>query len=276
MVRAFTVKSGCIRALANGEYRLGVASGSGGSSTSAAHGVHRDDGTSSIDREIAEVERRAQEVDLLRRRVLNVIPHALRTPITTFRGLTESMEQASEEEIRSTIAPALRRLAAQAEHLLDDMLLAAGITTALPTGEPTPTSVTDTVRAVWAGVAPGRPAVSIEGEDVEVRAPQGSLFKIFVHLLDNAAKYGGDEPVVRLRVEGERAVITIDSPGEPVPDVEMLGEPFFRGERAVMGSAGLGVGLAVSRALAEHAGGTLTIAPREGGGLVTSIELDVA
>lgn len=265
MVRGFAIKSGCIRHGAGREYRLGVASGSGGSSTSAANGARRDD-----------VERMAQEVDLLRRRVLNVIPHALRTPITTFRGLTESIDRASEDEIRSTIAPALRRLAAQAEQLLDDMLLAAGITTALPTADPTPTSVVDTVRAVWAGVAPGRPALSVEGDDVMVSAPKGSLFKIFVHLLDNAAKYGGDEPVVRVRVEGGRAVITVDSPGEPVQEVEMLGEPFFRGERAVMGSAGLGVGLPVSRALAEHAGGSLTIAPREGGGLVTSIELDVA
>ena len=205
-----------------------------------------------------------------------MIPHALRTPITTFRGLAESLDAASEEEIRTAIAPALRRLAAQAEHLLDDMLLAAGITTALPTGPPVPTSIVDTLRAVWSGVAPGRAPLRIQGEDALVLTPQGSLFKIFVHLLDNAAKYGADEPLVAIRVDGRRAVITVDSPGDPVPDVDMLGEPFFRGERAVMGSAGLGVGLAVSRALAEHAGGELAISPRDGGGLVTSIELDVA
>src|SRR5687768_12077113 len=38
-----------------------------------------------------DLDRRLAEVELLRRRVLNVIPHALRTPITTLRGLAEAM-----------------------------------------------------------------------------------------------------------------------------------------------------------------------------------------
>jgi len=226
--------------------------------------------------EIAEIERRFREIDLLRRRVLNVIPHALRTPITTFRGLAESLPAASEDEIRTTIAPALQRLAAQAERLLDDMLLAAGITTTLPTGPPVVTPVAATARAVWAEVAPARGPLAIEGDDADALAPEGSLFKMFVHLLDNAAKYGGGEPIVRVRRASGRVVVAVDSPGDDVPDIEMLAEPFFRGERAVMHSAGLGVGLTVVRALAEHASGTLDIAARDGGGLVTTIALDAA
>lgn len=249
--------------------------GGGTPSTVGNGSTVRDVPQDAVAREIEEIERRFQEIDLLRRRVLNVIPHALRTPITTFRGLVESLPQATEQEIRTTIAPALQRLAAQAERLLDDMLLASGITTTLPTGAPVPTPVAATARAVWGEIAPDRGALTVTGdESVSAVAPEGSLFKIFVHLLDNAAKYGRGDPVVDVRRSGDRAVITVESPGDQVPDVEMLVEPFFRGERAVMGSAGLGVGLAVSRALAEHAGGELSIAPLEGGGLITSFELD--
>lgn len=222
-----------------------------------------------------ELERRLHEVDLLRRRVLNVIPHALRTPITTFRGLVESMPSASEQEIRSTIAPALARLAAQAERLLDDMLLAAGLSTTLPTGVPVPTPVAPTARAAWAEVAAGREPLRIDGDEtVTALAHGGSLSKVFIHLLDNAAKYGSADPSVRIERSAARVRVVVDSPGEAVPEIEMLGEPFFRGERAVMGSAGLGVGLAVARALVEHAGGSLEIAPGADGGLVTAFELE--
>lgn len=222
-----------------------------------------------------ELERRLQEVDLLRRRVLNVIPHALRTPITTFRGLVELMPSASEPEIRSTITPALQRLAAQAERLLDDMLLAAGLSTTLPTGARVATPVAPTAGAAWAEVASGREPLRIEGDEaVTALAHGGSLFKVFTHLLDNAAKYGTGDPFVRIERSTARVLVAVESPGEAVPEIEMLGEPFFRGERAVMGSAGLGVCLAVAKALVEHAGGSLEIAAGADGGLITAFELE--
>ncbi|HEX7167991.1 MAG TPA: HAMP domain-containing sensor histidine kinase [Acidimicrobiales bacterium] len=238
-----------------------------------------------------EIERRLNEVDALRRRVLNVIPHALRTPITTFRGLAEALEHANEEEIRTQIGPALRRLAAQAENLLDDMLLAAGLTTTLPTGEPQPTAVVPAVHEAWERTADPRPLdvqvqveVEVErderderdGTEATVLAPPTSLAKILLHLLDNAAKYGEGPPAVRVRGDGRRVVITVDSPGAAIGDVDILAEPFFRGEGAVMQSAGLGVGLTVARALAEHAGGSLRVEARDGGGLVATVELAAA
>jgi K+-sensing histidine kinase KdpD len=220
-----------------------------------------------------EVDRRLQELDALRRRVLNVIPHALRTPITTFRGLAEALPAASEAEIREQIAPALRRLAAQAEHLLDDMLIAAGYTTALPTGALESTPVGDTARAVWADIATDEP-LRIDGAGgAEVLAPAGSLFKMLVHLLDNAAKYGESPARIEVTQAGERVIIDVITGGPAVTDLAMLREPFYRGESAVMSTAGLGVGLTVAAALAEQAGGSLSVAAGGAGGLVVTIEL---
>ena len=227
----------------------------------------------------AELERRLAEVDALRKRVLNVIPHALRTPITTFRGLTEALPHANEREVREEIAPALRRLAAQAERLLDDMLLAAGVTTTLPTGEAVGTDVATTAREVWADVG-GKGTLTIaDGSDGHVAyAPHDSVHRILVHLLDNAARYGDDPTTLRIERSGSGSggsiEIVVDSPGNTLADdLANIGEPFFRGERAVMLAAGLGVGISVSRALAEHAGGRLDIAARDGGGLTVRVEL---
>jgi signal transduction histidine kinase len=224
-----------------------------------------------------ELDRRLAEVDALRRRVLNVIPHALRTPITTFRGLTEALVQATDEEIREEIGPALRRLAAQAEHLLDDMLIAAGYTTALPTGAPEPTAVGTTLRQVWSDVGRDR-ALEVSGDEgVAVMAPGGSLFKMLVHVLDNAAKYGdGPARVSVERGDGGVVVIEVQSGGVEPADLSMLTEPFYRGESAVLRSSGLGVGLTVAAALAVQAGGSLAVSGAPGGGVLTRLELPAA
>lgn len=226
----------------------------------------------------AEIERRLADVDALRRRVLNVIPHALRTPITTFRGLAEALPSATPDEVEQEIGPALRRLAAQAEHLLDDMLIAAGYTTALPTTPITDTPVAATVREVWGVFAPlagvGVEHLVLEAPDDLVAAlPTGSLAKVLVHILDNAAKYGEQPTTVRASaVAGGGARIEVDSPGPAVPDLAMACEPFYRGERAVMRAAGLGVGLTVARALVEQVGGSLEVVAHEDGtGVVTIV-----
>lgn len=224
-----------------------------------------------------ELERRLAEVDNLRRRVLNVIPHALRTPITTFRGLAEAIQHATPEQIHDEIAPALRRLAAQAEHLLDDMLIAAGLTTALPTGSPRSEPVIATARQVWAGLSSA--PLEVEGQETEVVAVPGALSKMLVHLLDNAAKYGDGAVTLRVQPTGAgRTVIEIESGGKPLGGddrAELLFEPFYRGEVAVTrGAAGLGVGLPVARALAEQAGGSLTVrAGSNDDGFVAVLEL---
>jgi K+-sensing histidine kinase KdpD len=217
------------------------------------------------------------DVELLRRRVLNVIPHALRTPVTTFRGLAEAMTEASEAEIRDTIGPALRRLAAQVEHLLDDLLIASGYTTALPTGPSQPTPVVETLRAVWSEVGGDRDFEVVGPEDVAALAPSGALAKMLVHVLDNAAKYGVGAPHAEVTTADGRVKIAVRSAGVVPADLDILVEPFYREESAVMRTSGLGVGLTVADALATQAGGSLQLRQAEDGtGLVTSLDLQAA
>lgn len=218
---------------------------------------------------------RLAEVDALRRRVLNVVPHALRTPITTFRGLADALSTATEEEIREEIAPALARLAALSEHLLDDMLIAAGYSTALPTGPRVPIAVAATARAAWADLGVDARLDLGGDEDASVLAAEGALFRILLHLLDNGAKYG--DGVVRVRVaapgDGSWVEIVVETSGESPTDLAMFTEPFYRGEAAVMRSSGLGVGLTVAASLAEQAGGSITVSPARGGGVRSLLRL---
>jgi len=221
----------------------------------------------------SDLDRRLAEVEALRKRVLNVIPHALRTPVTTFRGLAEALPAATEAEIREQITPALRRLAAQAEHLLDDLLIAAGYTTALPTGPSVSLCVIKMVEAVWTDVGSPHP-LHVDGDrSVKASAPDGALFKMLVHVLDNAAKYGDDPRSVIVKRTGHRVTVVVANGGDVVPEPGILTEPFFRGEKAVMRSSGMGIGLTVAAALAEQACGSLTISCPSDGGVSVRIEL---
>lgn len=219
---------------------------------------------------------RAEQLETLRARVLNVVGHELRTPITTIRGLAEALEAADPHRIRQEIAPALLRMARRVERLLDDLLTASGIGTVLPVEPPQPVEVSGRARDVWASLPPaaGRATLEVRGEGTALVAPS-TLRRILELLLDNAAKYGVAPMELTVERAGEVVRTVLDTAGPPLPDdeVALATEPFFRGEHAVMTAPGMGLGLAVARVLAEHTGGSLRVERRPGGGLVTVVEL---
>lgn len=206
------------------------------------------------------------DLDLLRRRVVNVVGHELRTPVTTVRGLAESLLDAPDDDTRRALTDALVRSAVRLERLVDDLLLASGIFTASPVGDAGDVDLADAVlRAGW-------PA-AVEGA-ATARARADAVDRILEPIVDNALRHG--EPLeVRLAVLGEQAVVDVESAGPELSegDVELLCEPFFRGEAAVMTAPGLGLGLAVARTIARVEGGDVHAHARAGGGLVVRLEL---
>lgn len=221
------------------------------------------------------LQRRLDEVNRLRGRIIAVVGHELRTPMTTVHGLAEALLTADFDTIRQDIAPRLVRNVHRLERLLDDMLIASGISTALPVAPVTPESIGPALRQAWVAID-GAGALQIDGDEgATVAIRGGSLGRVLRHVLRNFVAYG--EPPVEVKVRAGEPFVTVvvSSPGDPVPDdVLALGfEPFWRGEAAVMAAAGFGLGLTVSRLLLEQSGGAISIDRRDGGGLVTTLEL---
>lgn len=221
-----------------------------------------------------EVERAA--VDLLRRRVLNVVGHELRTPITTLRGLAESLGTTGDPEAELAVHDALRRTARRTEALLDDLLLATGVSTALPVGATEGRHVAATAREVWAQLDPGG-ELAVAGDGV-VLAVDGTLERMLGAVLDNAARYGEAPVEVTITTLGAevQVVVADHGPGVPAAELALVTEPFFRGERAVLGHHSLGLGLAVTRSLVEHLDGSVDVRNREGGGFEVELRLPSA
>jgi two-component system sensor histidine kinase KdpD len=122
----------------------------------------------------------------------------------------------------------------------------------------------------------GRPvATTLDADAAMVSIDPILVEQVVVNLLENAAKYTppGSPIEVRSRRDGQAVVLEIADrgPGIPRGDEERIFERFRRG--AHPGVRGVGLGLAVSRAIATVHGGTLTAASRDGGGAAFRLRL---
>jgi two-component system sensor histidine kinase VanS len=114
------------------------------------------------------------------------------------------------------------------------------------------------------------------------------LLQLTMNLVQNAIVHNlAERGVVRVTTSGRpgRAVLTVENTGEPIsPELAAtLTEPFRRGTERVRAGhgdrgdhAGVGLGLAIVRTIAQAHEGTLTLAPLPAGGLAVTVELPVA
>jgi signal transduction histidine kinase len=117
-----------------------------------------------------------------------------------------------------------------------------------------------------------------DGSPLWVKAHQPLLGQLLDNLLENACKYS--EPctpiVVRTWGEGDAVALAVEDHGCGIPAEELarVFEPFYRAESArPSGRAGVGLGLAVVRRIAETLGGTITAESEPGRGSRFAVRL---
>ncbi|HEY2811968.1 MAG TPA: HAMP domain-containing sensor histidine kinase [Acidimicrobiales bacterium] len=221
----------------------------------------------------SEAARAREEIDAIRRRVINVVGHAFRTPVTTLCGMAETLAHTDDAATRAALAEGVIRNARLVERLLDQLLLAADVSTVLPVGDATDVDVEAATRAAWDCLDTCNPMV-VDAPGITARVRPAALEHILLLVLDNADKYGDGDVVVKATTSHPWSAIEIESTGAIPSDEEMAEafELFYRGEHAVMRTAGIGVGLPVARKLAEIEGGNVTLF-RRGDAVVARIEL---
>jgi two-component system sensor histidine kinase VanS len=105
------------------------------------------------------------------------------------------------------------------------------------------------------------------------------LLQVTTNLVHNAIAHNlPEQGTVRVttRAHPGRAVLTVENTGEKLTPrlVATLAEPFQRGGRRIRTDhAGVGLGLAIVKSITQAHGGTLTLAPRAGGGLCVTVQL---
>ena len=219
----------------------------------------------------------ADDLDRLRRRLANVIGHALRTPAATVRGQAEILAITDDPEQREEAIVALRRAAQRLEEMIDEVLVVEGIDTRLPTGTPEDLDLRAQVEEVAAELDVVEDVEVTGDTEATVRCGRDALRWLLRSVLDNAGRYGtgpvrvevADTDAVRLQVFTPQGGV-----GATSDDVRLAFEPCYRGERAVVVTATrLGLGLTTARRLAAELGGRIRLEQDDERGIVTHLEL---
>lgn len=103
------------------------------------------------------------------------------------------------------------------------------------------------------------------------------LRQVFLNILDNAAKHGGEGKQIdaSLHAEGDCVTVRIRDygPGIPEDEIPLVKRKFYKGSSKARGS---GIGLAVCDEIVTMHGGTLTLENAEGGGTLVTVSLPTA
>jgi two-component system sensor histidine kinase KdpD len=221
------------------------------------------------------------ESEQLRNALLSSVSHDLRTPLATIAGTSSSLlEGATPEnsEMLHTLVDESRRLARLVDNLLDMARLDSG---------------SQTLNREWhvleeiVGVALANVKREVQGHDIRVHIPvefpllwiDSFLFEqVLVNLLENASRYteAGSLIEVSAHVTATTTCIEIadNGPGLPEGSEVKVFDKFFRAASvAPDGRRGVGLGLAICRAIVEAHGGEISATNRSSGGALFRIVL---
>ena len=124
--------------------------------------------------------------------------------------------------------------------------------------------------------------IETTGDPAPTIGSRALLQQLTTNLVHNAIVHNlaeGGRVWVTTAVEAGSAVLTVENTGERLPRqlVSTLVEPFQRGTGRIHdGQAGVGLGLAIVRSITQAHDGTLTLTPREAGGLCVTVRLPLA
>ncbi|WP_443025465.1 sensor histidine kinase [Sphingomonas sp. Leaf231] len=200
-------------------------------------------------------------------RMLGAIGHDLRTPLAALRVRIESVE---DEQDRARMADTI----AEMNRTLDDILSLARL--GRPSEPETEVDLAALVDAVVEDFRDLGEAVTFEEpERLRMRLRPSLIRRAVRNLIENAVKYAGEAEVTLASDARVAAIAVADrGPGIPSDRLDQVFDPFFRLESSRnRHTGGIGLGLALARAIVEEAGGAIVLAPREGGGLLATITL---
>ena len=238
-------------------------------------------------RRLSEAAARAEplaEVDRTRTALLAAVSHDLRSPlasakaaVTALRSSDLTWTEDEQAELLATADESLDRLTRLVDNLLDMSRLQAGeLAVSLQ-----PIGLEDVLPSVLRdfGLRAAHITVRLPADLPEVRADPGLLERILANLVGNAVRYSppNKPPVLSASALGDRVELRVIDRGPGVPEAQWdrIFAPFQRlGNRD--NSVGVGLGLALSRGLAEAMDGTLTPEDTPGGGLTMVLSLPAA
>jgi signal transduction histidine kinase len=210
------------------------------------------------------------------RLMLATVSHDLRTPLTRLRMRLSELEahpaaRGAVEDVR------------QMDELIESLL-------ALFRPQASPAGAGERrfdafalVQAIIDDLPQAGPEVTLSGNSAATPCQPAAFRRMVENLLENAIRHGGENGTVEVEVSRGPAHVCVSvadrGPGLSAEQLASAGTPFLRWAGAASDDgrrAGLGLGLYITRALAEREGGRLELAARSGGGFCATLYLPLS
>jgi two-component system sensor histidine kinase KdpD len=215
------------------------------------------------------------ESERLRNSLLAALSHDLRTPLAGLVGLAESLRMtkpalsAEQAEIALALQAEALRMSTQVNNLLDMARIESGEVRLRREWHSIEEIVGSAVRTTSRVLAPRTVSTELPADLPLVECDAVLIERVFVNLLENAAKYTPPSAHVHISARGEggsmRITVADDGPGIRAGQEEAIFEKFTRGARESAVS-GVGLGLSICKAIVEAHGGTIGAANLADGG----------
>ncbi len=226
----------------------------------------------------AEMSRRMKEVAQMKTDFVSVVSHELRSPLTAIIGSLDTIARPGiSEKATEDLLGSARRQARRLQRLIEDLFIVSRLDrSALPIF-PEQLKLEPFLNDVVASSALTDVVVSVEPGDISVIVDPDHFGRVFINLLDNAAKYAPTSPVeIHAKTFRGQAIIEVVDHGDGIPENmrPRIFERFTQLERSdTRTKGGTGLGLSLVKGLIEAMGGQVGLRETSGGGATFIITL---
>ena len=236
---------------------------------------------------INEMSAKISQNEKMQTEFISSLSHELRTPLTAINVWSETL--LSGDTLDSETRRGMRIISRETKRLTE-MVVELLDFTRLQDGRMTLSMETTDIRAEFEDTVYmyssrlTQEGIDLEYLDNDEEIPEIScdpkrLRQVFLNILDNAAKHGGEGKRIEASIHHEpdtgNVVVRIRDygPGIPEDEIPLVKKKFYKGSSKARGT---GIGLAVCDEIVEMHGGTLTLENAPGGGTLVTVSIPAA
>jgi two-component system sensor histidine kinase KdpD len=245
----------------------------------AAQLLYRAKSAAARAQQLAASEQSLRDADRVKDALLAAVSHDLRTPLTSIKAMAHDLAEAGD-----ATAHDIETQADQLNRFVTDLLDLSRLKAAAMPMHVEINAAEDVVGAVMEQMGP-----VLNGRELRISIDTHAplllgrfdfvhTMRILTNLIENAHKYSPPNAVLELSAvrDGQslRFAVADRGPGIAMAEKDRVFEAFYRSTDAR--TSGVGLGLAIAKQLAELQGGSLSHAPRVGGGTTFELSLPAA
>ena len=231
---------------------------------------------------INEMSAKISQNEKMQAEFISQLSHELRTPLTVINGWSETLlaDESMDADTRQglkIISSEATRLTEMVMDLLDFTRMQDGRMTLTVEMTDIRGEFEDTVYMYSSRLA--QDGIRLDYIDNDEYIPDipcdpKRLRQVFLNILDNAAKHGGEGKRIEAAMACEQDMVVVRirdyGPGIPEDEIPLVKKKFYKGSSKARGT---GIGLAVCDEIVELHGGTLTLENAQGGGTLVTVRL---